>query len=402
MSFVGLCGVLLGLVWMRFAIIERTRLRIAVFLSCYLVHCVVAVFFYNYALQNVTDSGGYYYDPFGFARRGFGLTTQFLYYSMHLARSMIGGTFLDYFLIFQAIGFAGLALMMRTFEEIYASVRVEQSPACYLLLFLPGLQFWSSPISKDGILFTAVCLTIWSAMNVRARYPATIAGIALMLLIRPHIAFISAGAIALSLSLDRKTGLWTKAAVAVIAGVGLTLAVSTMSANMNIDVTNADSVDNFLTTFQQSSQLGAGTTAVHGAFYVKMLSLLFRPLFFDATGALGYIASLDNLVLLGVFLVLAVNYRELSRMVSSVAFVRFALIEAIGIAIALALIYYNVGLGLRQKTMVIPGILVIFVALLALQQARRAVPLLHQGLAPGGPLRTKLDGFAPETAPYSS
>lgn len=372
MTLLGIFGLLLGLLTFRFAIIARTRTRITVFALAYLMHVLVTVFFYNYALTNITDSGGYYFDPYGFRDQGFGLATQLIYWFVHVGRETVGGTFLDYFLLFQAFGFAGLALLMRIIEEIYATLEVKQPVFSYGLLFLPGLQFWTSPLSKDGILFTAVCMTLWAAMEVRRRYLVMMLGIALMMLIRPHIALIAAAAAALTLVLDRTSSLMTKVLVVLIAAAGLVLAVVTMSTSFSVDVTDVESVDTFLATFEQTSQgVDAGTTAVQGGFLVKLLSLLFRPLFFDASGALGYIASLDNLFLLAVILFMAFNFRGVAGLVRSIAFLRFALVISAGIALALTVIYYNVGLGLRQKTMFVPGLLVIFITLLAVKRARR-------------------------------
>jgi hypothetical protein len=55
----------------------------------------------------------------------------------------------------------------------------------------------------------------------------------------------------------------------------------------------------------------------------------------------------------------------------TVPYVRFALLSSVAVLLLLGIGYYNVGLGLRQKvTMILPGILVAFVTLRALIEAR--------------------------------
>ena len=50
------------------------------------------------------------------------------------------------------------------------------------------------------------------------------------------------------------------------------------------------------------------------------------------------------------------------QLTRQVFFIRFALVFSIIITLTLALVYYNVGLGLRQKMMIMPGLLVFFAA----------------------------------------
>jgi ABC-type polysaccharide transport system permease subunit len=68
---------------------------------------------------------------------------------------------------------------------------------------------------------------------------------------------------------------------------------------------------------------------------------------------------------------LAIRYRETAALVRQVFFLRYALIFAVILAAMLAAVYYNVGLGLRQRTMYIPPLIALFVAITAVRRARR-------------------------------
>jgi hypothetical protein len=146
-----------------------------------------------------------------------------------------------------------------------------------------------------------------------------------------------------------------------------------MRSTFQIDLTSADSVSDFLATrdnFQLSDDTG-NTAVLNAPYPIRVLSFLFRPLFVDATGAFGYIASFENVFLLLIFGVLARRLRLLMAAVKVEPFVRYALISSLGMTLALGIDYYNVGLGLRQKTMVLPGFIIAFVAVAAIRLARQ-------------------------------
>jgi hypothetical protein len=372
-SALGVFGILLGLLAWPFAFIERSRARAALFALAYLTHVLCAIAYWLYSQTNASDASLYYLDPYGMYVLGFGFSTQSVVWLVQTIKSVFGGTYLDYFFLFQAFGFFGIALLMRIMEEIYIGLDIPQQRWTYLLLFLPGIHFWTSAIGKDAIIFTGCCLAIWASMQVRRRYLALGVAIFLMILVRPHVALITAAVMTWTVFADRSTHILLRGLLVVVSLAAFVFAVATIKTSLYIDVTSADSVTDFLATRDNFVQRGdLGTTGVANAPYpIKVFSFLFRPLFLDANGAFGYVASLENSVLLAVFGAMALRARTLFSAARAVPFVRYALISSIGITLALSIDYYNVGLGLRQKTMVIQGFLIVFVAVSALRQARR-------------------------------
>jgi hypothetical protein len=386
MSLVGVMGILVGLLAWRIAMIEPTRVRIAVFVLAYLMHVLAGFAFYFYSLTNISDSNSYYYDDYGFAAsEGFGLTTQLIYYMVYVGRTVFGGTFLDYFLVFQAFGFFGIAYLMRIFEEIYRELDVPQPTYIYLLLFLPGMHFWTSSIGKDGIIFTGICMSLWATMQIRRRFAWFAFGVFLVLVIRPHVALILGAAVAAAIFFEKSTSWARRVALIGAAVVAISISASSVETRFTLDVTSADSVSEFLATHDRVVTTTQEGPIVSGSLPYRFFSLMVRPMFIDADGWFGLIASFENLALLFIVGVLLRRSGTIVQMVRSLTFIRYALIMAAGIALLLSLIYYNVGLGLRQRMMFVPGLLVPFVVLLALQRARR----LH------APSRVDVDAPAP-------
>lgn len=372
MTWLGVFGIILGLASYPWAVVRATRTKFAAFALLYLVHLASTFVYYQYALVSASDSSLYYYDPYGFYADGVGLGTAFVIYFVQTAKSWFGGTYLDYFLLFQAFGFFGISTLMRIFHEVFEEIGREQPVYAHAILFLPGFHFWTSTIGKDGPLFAAICLALWAAMNIKRRYIGFSIAIALMVLFRPHVGLISMIAVAVALLLDRGTSLAIRTLLIMFVLAGAALAVSTIQSTFQVDVTSANSVSDFLSGREEITERavdGMNTAVIDAPFVIKLFSLLFRPLFFDANDFLGYVASAENTVVMVIFIISFRSLRILAKL-SSVAYIRFALVYSIGITTLLTLMYYNVGLGLRQKVMFMPAVLVIFVTVKAVRHLR--------------------------------
>jgi hypothetical protein len=250
---------------------------------------------------------------------------------------------------------------------------VEQPFYTYLVLLMPSIHYWTSAIGKDSLFFFALCISFWAAMNYKRRFIVLGVGLMLMLAIRPHIAIVAGAAFTLAVLIDKNTRLLIKVPL-FLAGVAVTAyAALSLRNTFGIDVTNADVFsdvlagrDALLTTED------AGRSVVSGNYFFLLISLLFRPFFFDAPGMFGFVASLENVLVLAFISALAAFSRTMVTLFRRVPFIRYTLVATVVITLVLTLGYYNIGLGIRQKaTMILPGILVLFVTTLAYRRAQR-------------------------------
>jgi hypothetical protein len=372
LTFTGLVFLAISLVGFRFAFVEMTRLRFFVLGLVWVLHLFATLVYYDYAQNNPADTGMYYYDPLGMYGSGFQLNTYVIIWMVQTLKLLVGGTYFDYFLLFQAFGFWGFAIMMRTFEEVYQELSIPQGPVSYLLLFLPGMHFWTTPIGKDSLLFLASAMAVWATMQLHRRFIIFGGAIVLMVLIRPHVALIALMALSLATVLDPRTKGLLKAGLVVGALGGLGLVAGTVRSTFLLDVTSVDSVSDWLTTQSEVFETIEGGSAVVGAsFPERVLSLLFRPLFFDVEDLFGLIASFENLLLLAIVATILIRLRTSMELARQAFFLRFSLLYAAGLILMLAAIYYNVGLGLRQKMMMMPALLTFFISLIAVRRVRR-------------------------------
>jgi len=238
---------------------------------------------------------------------------------------------------------------------------------------MPSIHYWTSAIGKDSLFFFGLCITFWAAMNHKRRFIVFGAGLLLMLAIRPHIAIVAGAAFTLAVLIDKNTRMLIKVPL-FAAGLAVTAyAAISLRSTFGIDVTNVDVFsdvlagrDALLTTED------AGRSVVSGSFFFLLISLLFRPFFFDAPGAFGFVASVENLGVLAFIVTLFAFGRTVLTLFRRVPFVRYTLVATVVITFVLTLGYYNVGLGIRQKaTMILPGLMVLFVTTLAYRRAQR-------------------------------
>jgi hypothetical protein len=374
-TFFALVGLLISIAGFRFARVSESRSRLVLFVLLLLAHIGASIAYYFYAQEFGGDVSLYYNDPFGIYGTGSGLSTVFVINFVQFLKEYLGGSFLDYFMLFQAMGFWGLLFVLRAFDDIHDELGQPQNRYVYMLLFLPGLHFWTSAIGKDAPIFLAVAMCTWAVFRLQSRYPAFAAGVVISLLVRPHIALITLIALAMTVLVARKTSLLSRAALLALALGGIAAVGGLVEDSFNgLNISDASSVSEFIETKSSvSEESGGDMSIINASFPVKLISLLFRPFFIDATSALGYIASLENVVLLVIIGSLVWRFRTSVSVARAALFARFSIMFFILLTILLAMVNYNVGLGLRQKMMTMPALLVFFAALLTVREARKAM-----------------------------
>ena len=377
MTLLGLIGILIAAAGFRFARVSEARSRLVLFILLLFTHIGASVAYYIYAQAFGGDVALYYFDELGLYGNS-GLSTIFVINLVQTMKQYFGGSFLDYFMIFQAMGFWGVLFILRTFDDIHNEVGQPTFNRVYLLLFLPGLHFWTSAIGKDAPIFLGVAMCVWAAFRLQTRYVAFGAGLVIAVLFRPHITLIALVALALTVLFARKTSIFTRVALLAVVAAGIGSVGGLVSDSFGgLNISNSDAVTEFIETKSSvSEESGGDVNIVNASFPLKMVSLLFRPFFIDATGLLGYVASLENVVLLLVVGTLVWRFRTAFALARTAFFARFAILFFIMMTILLAMVNYNVGLGLRQKMMMMPALLVFFAALMAVQR-------LHKGTVYG-------------------
>lgn len=365
-----ICFAAIGIAWDRFT---TSRLLMSVLLL--IAHVVASVYYYDYSQTNIADSTSYYFDPLNFGNAPWRTGTIFVTKLCQLLKTTFGASYLDCFLLFQTFGFAGLMILARLFGEIEAKLEVPERRGYWALLFLPSLNFWTSAIGKDAPVFFALCLCLWAMMSLRSRFVYFFLSLGIMVLFRAHIALISVTALACSTFFGSSATIGRKMGLMAIALAGIWVTSGAVQSALGVDATDFASVAGYLDQQNQTfSRIGGTTSLGDTSLPIRAFSLLFRPFFFDAQGTQALAASVENVGVAMAVIYLLARWRDVLFLVKRVPFIRFAAMIAILILFVLTLLYYNVGLGLRQRVMAFPMIYAILVAVWSMRQKQKLGP----------------------------
>jgi hypothetical protein len=380
MTLVGVLGLLLGLIGFVWMTQFKDNRRLFVWVSLVTAHVVTAVVYYYYVQSNDADTKLYYYDLYSFAALDFQPGTLAVVKATQALRAFFGGTYLDYFLLYQVLGIWGIAFIYRMLEDLSLILDQQLTPAHYALLLLPGMFFWTSAIGKDAPMFFASAMAVWSCFAIGKRWPWFALALVPMILIRPHIALVTLAALGLAVVMGRGVSLSLRALLLGAVAVSGTLLFGTVQSQLGTTESGGGSLANLVETAANAAGDNAEGSLARAALPVKLFSVLYRPFFVDANGIFGLIASLQNIAMIAITIALIRNFRLWAELFRASLLVRFVTIHASALFLLLALMYYNVGLGLRQREMATPALIVLAVAVSLVAQRRRIAGLL----APSG------------------
>ncbi|WP_147383185.1 hypothetical protein [Pontibacter oryzae] len=165
--------------------------------------------------------------------------------------------------------------------------------------------------------------------------------------------FLGIGAVGGYITGNEKVPFYQKALVYVAFIGGLALMYDQILAFAKLDENNVlDSFQNFSQV--QANRLDSAGSGVDINSYplpLKLFTFWFRPLFFDAPGALGLYISVENLFYLALVWKL-VDKDFISFLKKSSSLVKMSLVTFISSSIALSMVMANLGIVIRQKSMV--------------------------------------------------
>jgi hypothetical protein len=358
---VSLLGLVISLFAYMLAFPHEHQKRFDVYFVLLALHVICAVGFWLMTFESAMDAFLYYRDPFGMARKDpFTDGTHFVVNFVQGIRTWLGGSFFDHFLFFQCFGMIGIALLMRVYGEVAESLGIRVPVEVYLLLFLPGLHFWTAGIGKDAPMLMAISIAIWSAVRFEKRFVWMALALVIMACVRPHIMpFVMAG-LGGALLVSKRASPRLRIAFAPVAAIGFVIMLIRAAESLNIAEVSVTSMTNFVDRQQSFGEdYGSGSNLSNLPLPLKVFSLMFRPIWVDAQGMTQYVASLENTVLLGMCLYLLYHWKLLWQLGRQVYVVMYCLIFGSMLTVSLALVNYNIGLGQRMKMMAVPAILVL-------------------------------------------
>ena len=341
-------------------------------------HMGMAVVYYLYALYNSSDSKYYYFKVVNNFRgeNWFDYFEQGTPFIEFIGWPLIKGFGVGYegiMIFFALLGYGGMAFFYLLFVE---NIRFKHSIFGQLLfpliLFLPNMHFWSASFGKGAIIFLGIGAFFFSLSRISSRWIIAALGLALIYFVRPHIAFIFVAAAGLALMMGSKGIKPAQKVVAFLAlAVVFALIYDKVFAYVGIEDDNYEGVDAFAGKYvYELSKAGSSVDISSYNLFQKITTLVYRPLFFDANGALGLFVSFENLL----YLILSIQIFKGGFFIfiwKSDLLTKTSLIAFLASSAALSQITANLGIAIRMKAMIM--FLLLFVVLKYLDYKKHRV-----------------------------
>ena len=239
-----------------------------------------------------------------------------------------------------------------------------------LIFFLPNLNFWSAGVGKDTVLFLCIGMFSYGLMKPFQRIPLIAVAMFLSLAIRPHITLFLLVGFGLAYVLGGKVSPFQRFLFSVVMiGVGIAILPSVMQF-AKIEEASAEGFDKFAANKAAVLSRASSGSAIDISSYpfpLKVLTFWFRPLFFDARNINGLIASLENLVLVIVF-IKAIRTNPI-RAFKAAPFVIKGLVFFVIIGtLAFSQSLGNLGIMIRMRNMFLPGLIIYMMWIFSYEQ----------------------------------
>lgn len=391
MTAVGILSIILGLALsLAFAMVSRSPVCVILFLY----HTAASILYWLYSLNQPADATFYYaigFDSSVQLRPGTPIVT----WITSTIRDSFGASYLDMFMIFHIAGYIGVALLYllckRAVEDkpgadkLGNNANSEATPT-YLpivIAFLPGLHVWTSAIGKDSLVFLGVACVLWGASHRGIGMLYMLVGLAICSVIRPHIAFLLGSSAAVALLLSGGVPMAWRLMLVPLLVSALWYGLPSLQSFLRLEDMSSSGMIEYVETRQSSNLQGATSLNISDySLPFQFFTFMYRPLFLDAGGALGTVVSVENLVYLGLTAMYLPRAIALVFKGGDSFFLRFNFLYWLIGSTILASTTPNLGLAIRQKTMVAPSLILITLAAYAKRRRDLAAATENEGALP--------------------
>lgn len=339
-------------------------------------HLLLGVY-YCYFIQG--DAIGYWRVPKAYTFETFkeglfdGEGTMFMYAFNFLFSNLLNMSYLSNTLVFSLFGFMGLTFFyLVVLKTIPYNKRLFGYVIFPLLFFLPNLHFWSAGVGKDTTLFLCIGMFTYGVMKPFTRVPLLVLSILLAMAIRPHIVLFLLVGFGLAYILGGKISVFQRVAFStLLLGIGLAILPSVLEF-AKIEEASAESFDKFAESkaaVLSRASTGSAIDISSYPFPLKVLTFWFRPFFFDVRNLNGLVASLENLVLVLVF-IKAMGAKPLRAFRAAPFVIKGLVFFLIVGTLAFSQSLGNVGIMIRMRNMFLPGFIIFLLWIFSYEQQR--------------------------------
>jgi hypothetical protein len=319
--------------------------------------------------------------------------TPFTEFLTGLVFAVFGSSELIGYFVFSLLSFVGMVAFLKALQ--LAAPEVNHRRYALLILLMPTMVYWPSTIGKDAWLVLNLGIATYGAARIlrgaRFAYPVTALGLVGMAVVRPHMALLFSLSFATAYLLrlrsadaGRRASTWLIGLALVLGGVMFAatnfseeMGSGSQDERVSISQVRTDA-EVVLEETERNTRMGGSefeARPVEGpiGFVYAVLTVPFRPFPHEASNFQARLASAEGLVLL---LLIVLSARRLARLPSAVfrtPYFAFCAVYTAGFVIAFSN-FSNFGLLSRQRSQLLPFLLVLLVIPLADEAVGRTRP----------------------------
>ncbi|APG59278.1 hypothetical protein [Christiangramia salexigens] len=352
--FFGINQLIFGAYSKQYNFIDKNKLNLL-----YLYHSVFYGVYLWYAYNNPSDSKRYYKDVDHYSGDWlpiFGTGTEFMNFLTY-PFTRLGFSYEMTMFAFSWFGFLGFFYAYLFFrEKIPIRIVVFKKIDLFtLILFFPNMHFWTASLGKGSVIFLGLMMFTYAIVKPGPRWFLLGLGSIIIYLVRPHVfMFVAVGTVLGYMSGREKISFRRKFLIYAVLITGLILAKDQILAVVGLQGSD-DLVGDFGEfSEKRTDDLSSAGSGVNMASYplpLKLFTFWFRPLFIDAPNFLGIITSFENLIyLLLFFKILKKDFIRFLR--KSPSLVKMSFVIFLSTSFAMTFVMSNLGIIMRQKSMV--------------------------------------------------
>ena len=293
--------------------------------------------------------------------------TFFLIKSSGVVLSVIGPSMRGEFLVYSLISFSGIYAISRAVQRLQPGPRSEAYN--FWLWLWPSLWFWPASVGKEALLFLAIGLTVlgYVGRGEGIGWPTFLAGVGLAFCIRPHVAAVLAFAAAAAHWL----GAWQRLSPRRLAEAALAVAVAIyafdgMRAQFGLGDADLEGMREFVAFRQGQTEVGGSEIGAVGlsptGVAMALVNVWLRPFPWDAHNLTSAFAAVEMLLVWWLLwkrrraVLVALKAWRRHRLL------RFGLPFLVVYSLMIGLTFANLGILARQRTPILPFLLLVLLA----------------------------------------
>ncbi|HKH59534.1 MAG TPA: hypothetical protein VKA49_01815 [Flavitalea sp.] len=342
--------------------------------TLYWYHILFAIIYYLFTRDVRSDSKTYYYMSTQYTNwlDSYQSGTVFLHFVSYPFTKYLMFSYEMMMVLFSWMGYWGFVYFYIVFREnLRFKHKLFGFELITLFVFLPNMHYWTASLGKGSIIFLGIALAIYALSRISSRKIALILGLVIVYHVRPHVfLFMAIGILVGVFTGKEKVPLYQKALVFTGSAVALFLLYDTIISFVGLDEDNLfDSFTEFsdVRAYELSKSAGSGIDTSNYPLGLKLLTFWFRPLFFDAPSLIGIVVSFENLLYL--FLTLKLIDRKFFGFIKSASsLVKTSAVTFLATSFALSGTLSNLGIIIRQKSMVMYFLLFLILSFMDYKQ----------------------------------